>query len=250
MMPSTSVHSSTPLGYAPRFGFDGHSDSNWSELQEVSRLLHFDGQLALNDERLFRRKRLQADQSLFRMGQPFDGLYVVRMGALKSIVTHDGGDEHVLSFAMRGDLLGSEGICQQRFCCEAVALTECEVIRLPASALFSPERQDDVLEHMAYWAISREMAKEQTSYTLTQAVRSDVRVARFLAYESDCFAAMGYSPRRFTLPMTRRDIGNYLSITLETVSRALSNLQHLGLIEVVNRDITIACVETLRNYEG
>lgn len=250
MLSSPSLHPCKSPALEPRLLAKERHDTNWSDLQEITRLLHFDGDVPLNDERLFRRKRLKTDQSLFRMGQDFDGLYVVRMGALKSIVTHDDGDEHVLSFAMRGDLLGTEGLCQHRFCSEAVALTDCEVIRLPAAALFVPDRSDNVLEHLACWAISREVGKEQTSYTLTQAVRSDVRVAHFLAHLSDCFAAMGYSPRRFTLPMTRRDIGNYLSITLETVSRAFSNLSHLGMIEVLNRDITIDSVGALRSYEG
>lgn len=250
MMPVQSRPCPSPVNHVPTTLWNGRSNSHWANLQEVMDLLRFDGQAAASDEHLFLRRRLTAEQSLFRMGQAFDGLYVVRMGALKSIVTHDDGSEHVLSFAMRGDLLGTEGISQQHFCSEAVALTDSEVVRVPASALFSPERHDDVLEHLAYWAISREIAKEQTSYTLTQAVRSDVRVAHFLAYESECFAAMGYSPRRFTLPMTRRDIGNYLSITLETVSRALSNLHHLGIIEVLNRDITILSPEALRTYQG
>lgn len=250
MMPVQSLTYPNLGNFAATAAGSVRKDSSWADLQEVMDLLHFDGQALADDDRLFRRRRLNAEQSLFRMGQPFDGLYVVRMGALKSIVTHDDGNEHVLSFAMRGDLLGTEGISQQHFCSEAVALTDCEVIRLPATSLFSPARHDDALEHLTYWAISREIAKEQTSYTLTQAVRSDVRVAHFLAYESECFAAMGYSPRRFTLPMTRRDIGNYLSITLETVSRALSNLHHLGIIDVLNREITILSPEALRSYEG
>lgn len=227
------------------------SEGDWSGLQEVMDLLLFEGRASgMDSGRLFRRRHIKAGQSAYAMGQAFDGLYVVRLGALKTIVTHDDGNEHVLSFSMKGDLLGTDGVCKNQYCTEAVALTDCEVIRLPATELFSPGRGCNDVERMAYWAISREIVKEQTSYALSHAARSEVRVARFLLLQSECFATMGYSPRRFTLPMTRRDIGSYLSVTLETVSRALSALHHLGIIEVSNREITILSPEALRAYEG
>ncbi len=245
--------SSAPRGYSlpQAWGNQPRSNPDWVGLPEVMTLMQFDGPVGLaDDERLFRRCRVKAGQTVFDSGQSFDGLYVVRLGALKSVVTHDDGAEHVLSFAMKGDLLGTEGVCANRYRTEAVALTDSEVIRLPASELFSPGRASNDIERMAYWAISRELVKEQMSYTLTHAVRSDVRVARFLLLQSDCFAAIGCSPRRLTLPMTRRDIGNYLNITLETVSRALSALHQLGVIDVSHREVVINSHEALRAYEG
>lgn len=155
------------------------------------------------------------------MGQPYEGLFVVRLGALKTTVTHSDGSEQVRSFSMKGSLLGIDGISNNYHSTEAVALTDCEVILLPESELFLSGCACNELERMTYWAMSREIAKEMT----VNLARAEVKVARFLTMQSDTFSALGYSPRQFVLPMTRRDIGSYLSLTLETVSRALPALQ-------------------------
>lgn len=241
----TSVPSTVPTVRKPVL------EEAWSSAQEVIDLLHYDSRLdgSLEDRR-FRRRRVKAGQSAFRMGQTFDGLYVVRLGSIKSTVTHDDGNEHVLSFSMKGDLLGFDGVCRNQYASEAVALTDCDLIRLPANEMFAQGRSSNDLERMAYWAISREIVKEQAAYASSHAAKSEARVARFIRLQSERFAAMGYSPRAFTLPMTRRDIGSYLSVTLETVSRALSALHQMGIIEVAKRDITILSPQALRDFEG
>jgi CRP/FNR family transcriptional regulator len=227
------------------------NDERWSPLQEVVELLQFTGQVPDTDERsLFRRRRLTAGQPALRMGQPFDGLYVVRLGSLKSSMTHVNGAEHVLAFPMKGDLLGYDGICKNQYLSEVVALTDCDLIKIPAAEFMSPSRGCSDIERMAYWAISREIAQEQTCYALSHSAKSEARVARFLRIQSDRLAAMGYSPKRFTLPMTRRDIGNHLDVTLETVSRAFSAMDHLGILSVERREIVIHSLDALREFEG
>jgi CRP/FNR family transcriptional regulator len=227
------------------------SDERWSDFEEVVNLLKFDGPIhQRNTDTLFRRRRLKAGQSLVLMGQPFDGLYVVRLGSLKTSMTHVDGAEHVLAFPMKGDLIGFDGICNNCYLSEVVALTECDLIKIPSADLFSPGRGCNDMERMAYWAISREIAREQTSYALTHSARSDARVARFIRVQSDRFAAMGYSPNRFTLPMTRRDIGNHLSVTLETVSRAFTALDSQGIISAERREIKILSMDALRRFES
>lgn len=227
------------------------SDERWSTFQEVLDLLRFDGHVhQLNNSTLFRRRRLKAGQSALLMGQPFDGLYVVRLGALKTSMTHMDGAEHVVAFPMKGDLLGFDGICKNKYLSEVVALTDCDLIRIPSTELFSPGRACNDIERMAYWAISREIVQEQTTYSLTHAAKSEARVARFLRTQSERFAAMGYSPNRFTLPMTRRDIGNHLNVTLETISRAFSALDNLGIISVERREIKILSLDALRKFES
>ena len=226
-------------------------DERWSDFQDVLNLLRFDGYVHdLNDNTLFRRRRLKAGQSALSMGQPFDGLYVVRLGAFKTSMTHVDGAEHVLAFPMKGDLLGFDGVCKNKYLSEVTALTDCDLIKIPSSELFAPGRSCNDIERLAYWAISREIVREQTAYALSHSAKSEARVARFLRIQSDRFKAMGYSPNHFTLPMTRRDIGNHLNVTLETVSRAFSSLDHLGIIAVERREIRILSLDALREFEN
>jgi CRP/FNR family transcriptional regulator len=227
------------------------SDNRWSSRQEVMDLLKFisfdDG---VSDSYRFPHRRIKAGQSALHMGQPFDGLYVVRLGALKTLITYASGDEHVIAFPMKGDLLGFDGVCKNQYLSDVVALNDCDLIKIPASVLFTPGRACNEIERMAYWAMSREIVQEQTAYSLSHQAKAEARVARFLRIQSERFAAMGYSPHRFTLPMSRRDIGNYLSVTMETVSRAFSLLSELGVISVMRREIEILSQDALREIEG
>ena len=225
-------------------------DERWSEFSELVNLLRFDGALQeTHEDSFFRRRRLKAGQSALRMGQAFEGLYVVRLGSLKTTMTHADGGEHVLAFPMKGDLLGFDGVCKDKYLSEVVALTDCDLIRIPSAQLFSAGRSSDDIERMAYWAISREIVQEQAAYSSMHSARSDARVAKFLCIQSARFAAMGYSPYRFTLSMSRRDIGNHLNVTLETVSRAFSALDKLGIIAVERRDVTIRSLDALSKFE-
>ena len=226
------------------------SNERWSTLAELKALLLYDGLLQSCDgEGLFQRRRLKVGQSALMMGQAFDGLYVVRLGTLKTMITHVDGGVHVLAFPMKGNLLGFDGIYQNAYTSDVVALTDCDLVRIPASALFSPGRGNNQLEHMAYWASSREIIQEQEAYSLTRSVKSEARVARFLLIISERFEAMGYSPNCFILPMTRRDIGHHLSVTVETVSRAFSTLAQQGIISVDFREIKILSRDALCNFE-
>ncbi len=242
---------STSARWHPSFGQPAlklERDERWSDFSEVLGLLHFDGHVQDVNASQFRRRRLKAGQSALSMGQSFHGLYVVRLGALKTSLTDADGVEHVVAFPMKGDLLGSDGICRGRYLSEVVALTDCDLIRIPSETLFSPEHTGLDLERVAYWAISREIFQEQTVGTLTYSPKSEVRVARFLRVQSERFAAQGCSPNQFILPMTRRDIGNYLNVTLETVSRALSSLSRHGIIAVERREIRILSQAALRDF--
>jgi len=225
------------------------SDERWSTLQELHGLLHYEGHLHDGvDAELFRRRRLKAGQSALTMGQPFDGLYVVRLGTLRSSITNADGGMHVLSFPMKGNLLGFDGIYKYSYMSDVVALTDCDLIRIPVTDLFSSGNSNH-LEHMAYWASSREITQEQAAYSLTRSVKSEARVARFLQTLSQRFADLGYSPNRFILPMTRRDIGHHLSVTVETVSRAFSALVQEGIITVDFREVNILSHDALCNFE-
>ncbi len=244
---ATSAHwQSNPGHQAIKLGVDERS----STLQEVHDLLRYDGPLQTDGQaELFQRRRLKPGQSAHVMGQPFDGLYVVRLGTLKTLITNVDGGVHVLGFPMKGNLLGFDGIYHNAYMSEVVALSDCDLIRIPAHDLFTSGRSGNHLEHMAYWASSRELIQEQESYSMTRSVKSEARVARFLLAMSRRFEEMGWSPNRFILPMTRRDIGHHLSVTVETVSRAFSALVQQGIIEVEFREISILDRDALRHFE-
>jgi CRP/FNR family transcriptional regulator len=226
------------------------ADERRSTPHELQELLRYDGHLQVDSEaELFQRRRLKAGQSALVMGQPFDGLYVVRLGTLKTLITNVDGGVHVLGFPMKGNLLGFDGIYQNAYMSEVVALTDCDLIRIPASELFATGHNGNTLEHMAYWASSRELIQEQEAYSLTRSVKSEARVARFLHTMSQRFENMGWSPNRFILPMTRRDIGHHLSVTVETVSRAFSALVQQSIIEVEFREIRILARDALCHFE-
>lgn len=246
-LPTTARWQPNPGFHAMKLGVD----ERWSTLQEVQDLLRYDGHLQGSSEAelLFQRRRLKAGQSALVMGQPFDGLYLVRLGTLKTLITNADGGVHVLAFPMKGNLLGFDGIYQNTYMSEVVALTDCDLIRIPATELFTPGRNGNPLEHMAYWASSREIIQEQEAYSLTRSVKSEARVARFLHNMSARFEDMGWSPNRFILPMTRRDIGHHLSVTVETVSRAFSALVQQGIIEVEFREIRILARDALCHFE-
>ena len=245
-MPTSARWHNQPTHHALKLS----SDERWSTLQELQELLQYKGPLqGRSDGELFQRRRLKAGQSALMMGQPFDGLYVVRLGTLKTMINHADGGVHVLAFPMKGSLLGFDGIYKNTYTSDAVALTDCDLIRIPATELFSPGRGNNHLEQMAYWASSHEIIQEQEGYSLTRSVKSEARVARFLQTMSQRFADMGFSPNRFILPMTRRDIGHHLSVTVETVSRAFSALVQQGIISVDFREIRILSHEALCNFE-
>lgn len=227
------------------------SNERWSTFQELQDLLQYSGRhLDQSAAGWFQRRHLKAGQSALTMGQAFDGLYVVRLGTLKASITQEDGSVHVLAFPMKGNILGFDGIYKNYYTSDVVALTDCDLIRIPAAELFAPGRDSDQLERMVYWASSRELTQEQEAYSLTRSVKAEARVARFLYTMSERLAAMGWSPKRFILPMTRRDIGHHLSLTVETVSRAFSTLVHEGIISVDFREIDILSRDALRNFES
>lgn len=193
----------------------------------------------------FQHCRFKAGQFVFRMSQPFTNLYIVRYGFLKTVLRNAEGDERVLSFPMKSDLLGFDGIYRNQYTSDTVALTDCDLISLPFKQLLATGYISGELEQVIYLAASREIALERGGMGLSITVRSDARVARFLAMQSRRYTSLGYSSKNFLLPMTRRDMGSFLGLTLETVSRSLSALAAAGIISVNRRDIHILRPEQL-----
>ncbi len=222
----------------------------WSTLADVCALL----QLGINTkdetlDALFQHRHLKSGQKVCGIGQAFEALYVVNAGYLKTVLFDSEGNERVVSFPMKGDLLGSDGICTDRHSNEVVALTDCDVIVIPFTQLLSLSHACQELEHLVYRVVSRQMVQENVNLAALGSLRSDARVARFLAMEADRHAALNYSSQSFRLRMTRREIGSYLGLTLETVSRSMTALDAAGIISVDQRDIKILKPQSLRGLQ-
>jgi len=219
----------------------------WSNLKELCELLRIPATTLLaDDELLFQHVQFKTGQRVHTIGQPFDTLYVVHSGFLKTVLIDEFGNEQVLSFPMKGDLFGVDGIHTKRHASEAVALSNCDLVLLPFKKLTALGRTHAEFEHAMYSVMSRELVREQSMVSMLGALSAEARVARFLVSLSDRYAEMGYSSKLFNLRMTRHEIGSYLGLTLETVSRTLSAFNEIGLISVDQRSIGIKDIEALK----
>ena len=238
--PSTLHSSSSEAGWQ-------RQGKLWSNLKELCDLLRIPTTVSVNDEEfLFQHVQFKTGQRIHTIGQPFDSLYVVHSGFLKTVLIDEFGNEQVLSFPMKGDMFGVDGIHTKRYASEAVALSNCDLIILPFKKFTSLGRVHAELEHAMYSVMSRELVREQAMVSMLGALSAEARVARFLVSLSERFAEMGYSSKLFNLRMTRHEIGSYLGLTLETVSRTLSAFNEIGLISVDQRSIAIKDIDALK----
>jgi CRP/FNR family transcriptional regulator len=208
-----------------------------SELQSVDRLIN-------------RRRPLKRGDFLFRAGAPLHALYAIRTGFMKSCILHEDGREQVAGFHMMGDLIGMDAIGTSQHLCDAVALEDSEVCEIPLKDLEALSRQIPSLQEHFHRIMSREIARDYGVMLLLGSMRAEERLATFLLNLSQRFAARGYSSTEFHLRMTREEIGSYLGLKLETVSRTLSQFQSQGLIAVQNKHLRILQIDSLREMVG
>jgi CRP/FNR family transcriptional regulator, anaerobic regulatory protein len=221
------------------------SDSAQCTLTEVCKLLKISS-IVDDDELRFARRRVRAGQWIFGAGDKFDSVYIVYTGFVKTVLVDEAGNEQILGFPLKGDVLGIDGIHDERYASQAVALTDCELVVIPFHELATLGHGSQALENWLYKAVSRELVREHAVIGLLGTLSAEARVARFLAGLSDRFAELGYSPTDFMLRMTRQEIGSYLGLTLETVSRSFSAMDDCGLIDVNQRAIIIHDLAALR----
>jgi len=193
------------------------------------------------------RRRLKRGESLFHMGSTLQSLYVVRSGNFKSTTLMPDGREQVTGYHMNGDVLGLCGIETQTYQVDCVALEDSEVCVLPyeqvtATATRDPSALRDFLRLM-----SQGLHRQQGVMAALGTLHADERVAMFLLDLSERQAQRGLSARSFVLRMTREEIGSYLGLKLETVSRVLARFQGAGLITIAHsREITLNKPDGLR----
>lgn len=219
----------------------------WSNLKEVCDLLDIPCSVSIADkDLLFQHVQFKTGQRIHTIGQEFDSFCIVNSGFLKTVSIDEFGNEQVLSFPMKGDLLGVDSICTKQYSSETVALSDCNLILLPFQKLAALGRAHAEFENAIYGILSRELMRKQAMVNMLGAPNAEARVARFLVALSERYSEIGYSKTTFSLRMTRQEIGSYLGLALETVSRTLSALDEIGLIRVDQRSIWIKEHEMLK----
>jgi CRP/FNR family transcriptional regulator len=187
----------------------------------------------------FVRSRLRRGESLYRSGDRFTSLYAVRNGCFKSTALLKNGCDQILRFSMTGEVMGMDGIGPERHLCDAVALEDSDVCAIPFAGLQVLARAIPGLQRQLHRTMSGEMVREHGEMLLLGSMNAEERLAMFLLDLSRRFAARGQSPTEFKLRMTRGEIGSYLGVKLETVSRTFSGFQEEGLIGVQQKFVRI-----------
>jgi CRP/FNR family transcriptional regulator len=191
------------------------------------------------DEVIGRRRRIARDERLYQMGEPFRNLYAIRFGHFKTYQVNAAGEQQITGFQMAGELLGMDAISGDRHHCDAVALEDSEVCEIPFADLEELFSHVPALLRHFHRIMSQEITREQNVMLLLGNMRAEQRFAVFLINLSARYAARGYSSTSFQLRMSREDIGNYLGLTIESISRLLSRFKKQGLMTVDKREVTL-----------
>lgn len=192
------------------------------------------------------RRRVKRGDALYRAGDKFEALYAIRLGFLKSAVMSSDGREQVTSFHMSGDIVGLDGLASMVYSSDLIALEDTEVCILPFARL------EELSKEMPTWSahfqrlLAREIVRQNGVMLLLGSMHAEERLAAFILNLSQRFEQRGYSRSEFVLRMTRAEIGSYLGLKLETVSRVLSRFSHDNLIIVNQKHVQILDFDGLR----
>jgi CRP/FNR family transcriptional regulator len=196
------------------------------------------------------RRRVQRKQYLFRAGQPLRSLYLVHAGFFKTCVLSEDGRETITSFRMRGELLGIDALGTSTYACDAVALDVGEVWDLPCSQLEAFSAELPQFRDRLTAALASEIRRDWRWMLSLGTLNAEQRVASFLLDLAARQRALGFSARQLLLRMTRAELGNFLALQLETVTRVLSRLDALGIIRVDRREIGLTDPDALQSLLG
>lgn len=220
---------------APRPGAWDAAVTSGNPLEELERVRNVN----------FARRRVKRGEALFNSGGEFGSLYSIRSGFFKTIAIDREGREQVTGFYMAGELLGLDGIGAGAYDVTAIALEDSEVCAMPFAMLEGFAREMPGFQRHLHSMLAREIVANHGIMMLLGSMTAEQRVAAFLMNLSKRFERRGYSPTEFHLRMSREEIGTYLGIKLETVSRVLSHMQHDGVLEVQGKYLRIASPERL-----
>lgn len=199
------------------------------------------------DDIIERKKPLHKGDALIQSGDPFSSLYAVRTGSFKSFVTNADGEEQITGFHFPGDIVGFDALRENRHHSYTQALETAMVCELPYETLDEMAMQFPKLRHQIMSFMSAEIKQDHDMMMLLNKRTAEERLMYFIANLSERFEARGFSNKEFHLTMTRNEIGNYLGLTIETISRLLSRFQKEGIIRVEGKLITITDFDLMRD---
>jgi CRP/FNR family transcriptional regulator len=204
------------------------------------------GDLQRIDDLVATRRKVRRREALFRNGERFTSLYAIRTGFFKTRVASEDGRDQVTGFQMAGEIIGLDGIVNNQHTCDAVALEDAEVCVMPFDRIEELSREVTALQRHVHQIMSREIVREHGVMLLLGSMRAEERLAAFLLNLVQRLHARGFSQSELVLRMTREEIGSYLGLKLETVSRTLSKFAEDGIVDVEQRNLRIVDAEALR----
>lgn len=196
-----------------------------------------------------RESPLHKQDELIRAGTPFTSLFAVRSGSFKSYTLSGDGEQQIIAFHLPGDIIGFNGLTgvHQSF---TQALETSMVCEIPYNTFDQMTVKIPKLRGQMMDIMSQEIRQDKEIMFLLNKRTAEERVAYFLNHLSERFHARGFSATEFNLTMTRGEIGNYLGLTVETVSRLLGRFQQEGIIKVQGKFITVECLSDLEKKLG
>lgn len=202
-------------------------------------------ELARFDSIVTATRLVKRGEALYRTNGEFQSIYTVRSGSFKTVVMHRDGREQVTGFRFTGEVLGLDGVHSERHINDAIALEDSSVCIIPYALLETLCAESKSLQQQVLRTMSGEIVRDSSLLMLLGTMNAEERVAAFLINLSSRMKSRGYSPAEFHLRMTREEMGNYLGMKLETVSRMFSKLQRDGLLETRGKQLRIVDLEAL-----
>jgi len=191
------------------------------------------------------RLRIPQGGLLFSSGTPFTALYNIRSGFFKTCVSLEDGREQVTGFQMAGEIIGLDGIVNEYHNCNAVALEDAEVCVMPYAEIERLSQELPELQRHMHKIMSGEIVRENAVMMLLGSMSAEERLAAFLLNLVKRLRARGFSSSELLLRMTREEIGSYLGLTLNTVSRVFSKFREKGIVNVKQRYVQILKIDEL-----
>ncbi|MCW9014683.1 MAG: fumarate/nitrate reduction transcriptional regulator Fnr [Gammaproteobacteria bacterium] len=202
------------------------------------------------DSIIKRRKPLQKGEYLFHSGDRFHSVFAVRSGSIKTYSESEQGDEQITGLYLPGELLGLDAIHDNLHPCSGIALETTSLCEIPFDILEDLSEKVPGLHHQMFRIMSKEIASDQTLLMLMAQKNAEERLAAFLVNLSSRLKQRNFSETEFYLSMSRKDIGNYLGLTIETISRTFSRFQSDGLLTTQRKYVNIIKLDQLKAIAG